>query len=273
MSDLLIHSMKEFGHLILPALAYANVRHIVEIGAEHGGMSQLLARYCERYDGHLTSIDPAPSAQFRDWVATASHVRHVELPSLQAIGQTSDVDAWMVDGDHNWYTVYNELHGIREQSRRDQRPMLVFLHDVGWPCARRDQYYAPERIPAQFRHPHSFDHGVLPDRTDAIAGRGWRGNGHFALALNEGGPHNGVLTAVEDFVTDCHGHDESLAWASIPGVFGLGVLFDLNAPWSTDIAALLAPHHENPLLQRLEENRLQNFLAVVEWQDSQSVCA
>jgi hypothetical protein len=39
MSNLLIHSMAEFSDLILGSLAIAGARHIVEIGAEFGGMS------------------------------------------------------------------------------------------------------------------------------------------------------------------------------------------------------------------------------------------
>ena len=30
---------------------------------------------------------------------------------------------------------------------------VCFLHDVGWPYGRRDLYYAPERIPEEFRQP------------------------------------------------------------------------------------------------------------------------
>jgi hypothetical protein len=43
MSDLLIHSTTEFAGLILRCLERARAKTIVEIGAEFGGMSQLLA--------------------------------------------------------------------------------------------------------------------------------------------------------------------------------------------------------------------------------------
>lgn len=267
MSNLLIHSMREFAHLILPALDLSGARRVVEIGAEHSGMSQVLSRYCESVQGRLVSIDPSPSAEFYAWLKTAGAVEHVARPSLDALPQLRDVDAWLIDGDHNWYTVYHELRIIDEAARRDGKPLLVFLHDVGWPCARRDFYYAPERIPLDSRHPHSFEAGVVPGSSELVANRGFRGCGAFAWALHEGGPRNGILTAVEDFIVDATPTGRRLGWAFVPAVFGLGVLFDLGAPWAPALSGLFAPHHENPLLARLEENRLANYLAVIDWQD------
>jgi hypothetical protein len=266
MSQLLIHSMSEFNSIVHPVLNAAGVHHIAEVGAEHGGNSVVLAEYVAEHEGSLVSIDPQPSEAFRDWLVTAPQVRHVAHPSLEAIPQTTGIDAWFLDGDHNWYTVFNELTAIEQVCQRDAKPLLVFLHDVGWPCARRDMYYAPDRIPQQFRHPHSFTAGVTLDTTVMVEGRGFRGDGSFAYALREGGPRNGVLTAVEDFVGEKPERDY-LAWACIPAVLGLGVLFDQRASWADAVAELLVPYHMHPLLMALEENRLRNYLAVIEWQD------
>ena len=72
--------------------------------------------------------------------------------------------------------------------------MLVFLHDVHWPCARRDFYYAPERIPTEFRQPYDYEGGAVPGHSALVRGGGFRGAGQFAWAVREGGPQNGVLT-------------------------------------------------------------------------------
>jgi hypothetical protein len=127
--------MTEFSGIILPCLAAAGSREIVEIGAEFGGMSQLLADYAAAAGGRLTSIDPAPKDSFVEWARSAA-VRHVPELSLAAIPEQRGVDAWVVDGDHNWYTVYHETHAIAERAREDGKPLLVFYHDVGWPWAR-----------------------------------------------------------------------------------------------------------------------------------------
>jgi hypothetical protein len=267
MSGLLIHSMAEFADIILPTLKRASVRRVAEIGSEFGGMSRVLADYCVQADGHLTCIDPEPQPAFVEWAEEEGRVTHLASPSLDAIETCRDIDAWFVDGDHNYYTVSRELAAIDAAAQRDGRPLLVFLHDVSWPCARRDMYYAPHRIPAQFCHPHSFKHGVTLGCSDAVEGRGFRGAGQFAVALASGGPANGVLTAVEDFLAAADRDERPLCWVNVPAVFGLGIIFDANVGWAGDCAELLLPYHDNALLARLEENRLRNYLAVLDWQD------
>ena len=265
---LLIHSMAELSDIILSALDIAEARDVAEIGAEFGGMSQLLADFTAGHGGSLTSIDPSVKPEFLDWLGRHPSVRHIAKPSLEAIDELSGIDAWIVDGDHNYYTVYHELRGIDAVCQRDGKPLLALLHDVNWPCARRDFYYAPERIPAEWRHPYDYEGGATLDRDDLVPGGGFRGHGHFAFATRLGGPRNGVLTAVEDFVAETRDAGRDIAFAFIPAVFGLGVVFDTSAPWSGSLAQALMPHHHSRLLQTLEENRLRNYLRVIEFQDA-----
>ncbi|MDJ0979145.1 MAG: class I SAM-dependent methyltransferase [Erythrobacter sp.] len=267
MSDLLIHSMSEFSSLITPCLDEANVVSICEIGSEFGGMSRTLAERCGERGGTLICIDPEPAAGFCEWAETHPHVDHRAAPSLEALADCPAVDAWFVDGDHNYYTVFNELAVIDLIQREADRPLLAFLHDVSWPCARRDFYYAPERIPAGWRHPHSYDAGVRLESGAAYPQRGLRGMGNFAVALHAGGARNGVLTAVEDFLKQADTAERPLYYVHVPAVLGLGVIFDANAPWSGALAEFLLPYHANPLIARLEENRLRNYLEVIDWQD------
>lgn len=273
MSNLLIHSMAEFSDIILDCIDIAEACRIAEIGAEFGGMSQLLAAFAAQHGGRLISIDPAPKSEFLEWVRGCDHVDHVPLPSLEAIPGLSDVQAWVIDGDHNYYTVYHELKAVDAICRRDGKPLLAFLHDVSWPCGRRDFYYAPEQIPADWRHPHEFDAGAHLDTADLLPGRGFRGGGDFAFANHIGGPRNGILTAVEDAIEEMRLNGRNLAWAHVPAVFGLGILFDADAPWSAEIAARVAPLHNNRLLQSMEENRLRNYLKVIDYQDERTAAA
>lgn len=267
MSNLLIHSMSEFSDLILGSLRLSGARNIVEIGAEFGGMSQLLADYAVASDGCLISIDPAPRAEFVAWANSAPGVTHLPAASLDVIDKLHDVDAWVIDGDHNYYTVLHELQAADALCQREAKPMLAFLHDVSWPTARRDMYYAPDRIPAEHRHPHTFDAGTMLDRAELVPGQGFRGGADWAMANHIGGPRNGVLTAVEDFIEAERAKGRELAWAHVPAVFGLGILFDATAPWSGDVALHVAPFHNNALLAAMERNRLRNYMKVIEWQD------
>jgi hypothetical protein len=263
-----LYSMANFGDLILDALKIADAADIVEIGAEYGEMSERLLAQAHALGGSFTSIDPAPRAEFLDWVAAHPDAHHVSEPSLLALTHVAAADAWIVDGDHNWFTVYHELVMIRAASTRAAKPLLVFLHDVSWPCARRDFYYAPEQIPEAYRHAHSFTAGASLDWEGLKPHRGLRGHGRLALAEHEGGPRNGVLTAVEDFIADSKAGGLPLCYAHVPAALGLGVIFDATAPWAEPLASHLMPWHENKLLAVLEENRLKNFLDAVELEDS-----
>ncbi|PIT03344.1 hypothetical protein TSA1_23190 [Bradyrhizobium nitroreducens] len=267
MDGLLIHSLSEFSDLILEALRLADARDIVEIGSEYGGMSPFLAAHCRARDGQLTTIDPAPKREFMEWLKVSPDIRHLAKTSLEAFADINGADAWVVDGDHNWYTVYNELGQIDAICRRAGKPLLVFVHDIGWPCGRRDFYYAPERIPAEHRHAHSFQAGAIPGRDALVEGRGFRGMGQFAFAEGFGGPRNGVMTAIDDFLAEALRDGREFGFAEIPAVFGLGVIFDLTAPWSAPLADLLLPYHQNKLIRALEANRLRNYLRVLDLQD------
>lgn len=260
---LLIHSMAEFRSLVEPALDLVKPLKIAEIGSEHGGMTTILSQWAVINGAHLTSIDPEPSQLFTDWASATSAFTHLAKPSLACISQLNDIDCWFIDGDHNWYTVYNELQQIDANCKRDGKPLFVFLHDVGWPNGRRDSYYCPERIPAEFRHDFSYEHGVTLGNPGTISG-GLRGMGSFAYACREGGPKNGVLTAVEDF---CAEDRPNLIFAVIPAVFGLCALFQADQPWSETLAGQFLPYHLHPLLAKLEENRLKNYLRVIALQD------
>ena len=263
MPDLLIHSMSEFSDIILGALQIAGATEIVEIGAEYGGMTFTLADYAAAQGGRLTSIDPTPKPEFLDWLKVNPAVRHLARPSLEALPEVGGVDAWLIDGDHNWYTVYHELKAIDAACRRDGKPLLAFLHDVEWPSGRRDMYYAPDQIPAEYRQPYDYDAGAVPEFAGLLPGRGFRGMGNFAWALVEGGPRNGVLTAVEDFIDEQSEQGRNLAFCQVPAVFGLGILFDMDAEWSQALAEFVVPYHDNRLLRSLETNRLANFLTVI----------
>ncbi len=265
--DLLIHSMTSFSAITLPILEAVQPTVIAEIGAEYGGHSRLLYEWLKQHNGKLLSIDCNPSQTFLDWIAGVKNVvQHIPQESLNAISTVSNVDIWFVDGDHNWYTVYHELKLIRELNKKQNRNTLIFLHDVCWPWSRRDLYYSPDRIPNDYCHPHTFEGGVTMNNAGMVNG-GFQGLGAYAVALQEGGERNGVLTAVEDFIKEFTGE---YCYAHVPAVFGLGVLFNLHHPQAQEIATIITPYHNNQLLQLLEVNRLNNYLKVIELQDNLS---
>jgi len=140
-------------------------------------------------------------------------------------------DCILIDGDHNWYTVFNELNLIRQRALL--RPGgVIFFHDVGWPYGRRDLYYQPDTIPAQYRLPFKRK-GVLRGQS-ALAETGG-GNSHLCNAIREGGPRNGVLTAVEDFLAQ---HPSEYQFCRIRVQHGLGILQSRSSDPAEDRAFL-----------------------------------
>jgi hypothetical protein len=108
---------------------------------------------------------------------------------------------------------------VAAKAAADRAPFpLTFFHDIHWPYGRRDLYYDPTSIPREYLHPYARQ-GILPGQRQLVAAGGV--NGHLANAVVEGGPRNGVLTAIEDFM---EGAPERLNLTQVRGLHGLGIL-------------------------------------------------
>lgn len=256
-ADLLLHSLTELQEVWLPVLEVAEASSVTEVGSETGANSLLLAEWTRARGGRLVVVDPGPAADVRE-AAARGELTLVDQPSPDGLADAEPTQAYLLDGDHNYATLHRELDTIYAAGRT---PVAV-LHDVGWPWARRDLYYDPARLGADERHEYSYHLGVRPDVCRAGKG-GFRGAGEFAVAVEEGGPRNGVRTAVEDFLA---GRPE-LAFRVVPSVFGLGLVFPRAAPWAQAVEELLAPYADNAMLDRLESNRIELYLRVLELQD------
>ncbi|MDQ3569725.1 MAG: class I SAM-dependent methyltransferase [Actinomycetota bacterium] len=261
-APLLLHSLSELREVIFPCLDLSGARTIVEVGGEDGTFTRELLAWAQKSQGAVYCVDPQPSEKLVQLCAQSDAAELISDRSPEALDTLDRADAYVLDGDHNYYTVKSELEAIERKSRNGDGMPLVFLHDVGWPCGRRDQYYSPESLPSEAVHPHTYDRGVTPESRGVIEG-GFRGAGEFAFAVQEGGEANGVLTAVEDFL---EGHAD-LALAKVPCVFGLGVIYRMSSPEGRAAGELLRPYDGNPLLERLERNRMALFLRVLETQD------
>lgn len=192
---------------------------ILEIGAEFGQNTERLLEYCRLNGAQLDVVEPKPTAALQQVLARypAEHRLHVSK-SLNAISNLPPADLVMLDGDHNWFTVYNELQQLYLRAGKcGKAPPVVLLQGIAWPYGRRDMYYDPGSIGADDRHPYAF-RGILPEQPE-LSDSGI--NGRFANAMYEGGLRNGVLTAVEDFRVSC-GAETSLHL--LPFFNGMGIL-------------------------------------------------
>jgi hypothetical protein len=239
-------SLLNDGELILACLDTARPRSVVEVGAYAGDLTGLLLEWAAGSDARVSAVDPSPKQKLVQLAEERPDLELIRATSNEALRRIPLPDAVIIDGDHNYYTVSEELRLIADKAREPALPLLMF-HDVCWPHARRDSYYAPELIPEEQRQPLVKGAGLFPGEP------GVRPGGlpyHFA-AEREGGPRNGVLTAIEDFVEG----REGLRLAVVPAFFGLGVVWHRDAPWAEAVAQVLEPWDRNPLLERLEANR------------------
>jgi cephalosporin hydroxylase/GT2 family glycosyltransferase len=251
--------------VVAPVIDALGARRVIEIGALRGeNTTRMLERLGPECELHV--IDPEPQfdpAEHERAFPGRYHFHrgtsHDVLPGLPP------ADAVLVDGDHNWYTVYHELRMLADTARRAgvHLPVLV-LHDVGWPYGRRDLYYEPERIPVEFRHEY-LRAGMRPGESMLV----WFGglNRHMANARYEGGPRNGVMTAVDDFVAE---HPEPLRVVVLPIFFGLGIVaeeavLDAHPQLAACLDDLESPEGTRALLELGERIRIDEAILTQAW--------
>src|SRR3954471_22025046 len=214
-ADSFAYSLSNFAEIIFPCLEATEAESVIEVGAFRGATTRDLLDWGATRGVRVTAVEPVPPAEL---LALASEHPELELireTSLEALQRIQLADAIILDGDHNYYTASRELKLIEERAPGAGMPLLI-LHDVGWPLARRDAYEAPEQIPEEHRQPMAHDVGVAPGEPGVVPGGLFYSN----VAAREGGPRNGVMTAIEDFI----GERPGLRLAVVHAFFGLGVI-------------------------------------------------
>lgn len=174
-------------------------QRIMEIGAANGVNSRHLLEYSARSGAKVDILERDPDPALREVVealATENCTLHEgERAALVADLETPDLA--LLSGEANWRTVFGVLSMLSTRACLHGRTMpVVLVHSCGWPYARRDMYQNPMSLRDDRRHAFAY-RGVLPG-VSALVDDGIEA--HRAHALTEGGPENGVLTAVEDFL-------------------------------------------------------------------------
>lgn len=205
-----------FPTIIAPLLEKIDPKTVIEIGCADGAHTRLLLDDCKKRNAVLHAIDPEPMFDADDLAKKNPEcfVFH-QMMSIDALPTLPKADVVLIDGDHNYFTVSRELAILCA----DPATMpVILLHDVGWPYGRRDMYHSPGRIPPEGRQPN-HQRGILVDGSD-LAEYG-HGAGKIFHAHTEGGPKNGVLTAVEDVLQTL---TPTPRLVLVPGFHGLGII-------------------------------------------------
>ena len=160
-----------------------------------------LLEWAEENGAVVHSIDPSPKLEVDDLAAAHPGRLHFHRSlSLDVLGDIEGVDVALIDGDHNWYTVLNELRLLRSVAEEVKPPVRRC------PARHRLALRAPRPLLRPRQHPRRPPQavgapGIVPVASSWLA----EGiNGHLANAASPSPPANGVLTAVEDFIAESH---------------------------------------------------------------------
>ena len=154
-------SMAQAAELMLPCLDAAGVKSVVEVGAFAGDLTRVLVDWAETAGARVAAVDPSPQPGLVALARERPDLELIRKTSLDALPALPALpDAVVINGDHNYFTVSEELRMIGERAPAADLPLLLF-HDVCWPHGRRDDYFAPESIPERHRRPLAGGAGGL----------------------------------------------------------------------------------------------------------------
>lgn len=191
-----------FDSHILPILEERQPQTILEIGVLRGDTTLKLLEWCSSNDAQLTSLDPVswegelpdkvkepwPGYQYKrgqpdfdDWVIVPVGVEEVFRRGLESnwtciktrsldymsSPDFKGFDFYLIDGDHNHYTVTRELELIKPYFKSND---ALLFDDVSGPWARKDMYYDPDFIPPE--HYKGRRQGVLTAINDFLDSNG-----------------------------------------------------------------------------------------------------
>ena len=129
-------SLVNLAELLVACLEAAGARSVIEVGAYAGDLTELLADWAAGSGATVSAVDPSPQPELVELAERRPEIELVRETSLDALRHVPIPDAAVIDGDHNWFTVSEELRLIAERAGA-ALPLLLF-HDVCWPHARRD---------------------------------------------------------------------------------------------------------------------------------------
>src|SRR5688500_16912157 len=99
---------------MLPCLEAAAVRSAMEVGAYAGDLTEVLTDWADDVGGRVVAIDPSPQERLVRLAEQRDRLELVRETSLAALARLALTDAVIIDGDHNYFTVSEELRLISE---------------------------------------------------------------------------------------------------------------------------------------------------------------
>jgi len=202
---------------IEPILRRLEPRRVMQIGVDDVQLTERLLQYCRQSGCRADIICANPTEALEDMLAGFAQ-QHVltRLRTIKGVPVAEHPDVVIIDREPNWWTINAVLTLLRQLSALRGQPFpYVLLRHTEWPYGRRDMYPRPDNVDE--RQPFAYQ-GLDPDQPGLVKDGI---NGRFAHATVEGGPRNGVMTGIEDFIAAA---PFQVAFWSLPFFNGLGIL-------------------------------------------------
>ena len=176
----------------------------------------------------------------------------IEATSHEALPELDAADAIIIDGDHNYFTLSEELRLIDERTPG--------AGDAAADAARHRLAAGPPRRLLRA----GADPGRAPPaaRPRHLPGPGRAGHGRRTGCRSPASPRAraGRATASSPRSRTSSPTAHELEFARVPAFFGFGVIWHREAAWAARVAAEIAPWDRNPVLERLEANRIRHMV-------------
>lgn len=192
-----------YGRNIIPIILNRfNVKNIVISGISDKKTINYVLDYCKDNNSSYVAIDSQKNSLDEVICDFTLNV----LPNFR------DYDAIFLNDDPNWYTVFNELNIIKNNN--NEFPLVFIGHNV-FPHKRRDSYINPDIIPKEF----------LNDYAKELFYNDVKIDDDFFHAVDEKTSKNGVLTAIEDFISK----NSSIGIMDFKFLNGITILYSKNS--------------------------------------------
>src|SRR5215210_6550963 len=98
-----------FAGIIRGLLDAVGARSVVEVGADRGEFTAELLEWAGGTGARVTAVDPEPAPELVELTRGRRELTLLRRPSPEALGELEGADVVILDGDHNHYTVTQEL--------------------------------------------------------------------------------------------------------------------------------------------------------------------
>jgi glycosyltransferase involved in cell wall biosynthesis len=113
--------------LIRPVIEEINANYIVEVGSDTTINTGNILEYCKDNNARMTAVAPYPSSYMADHKKYGNKFEYYLETGLNRLPLLKDYDAIIIEGEHDYSTLYNELKTVE----LNKKFPIIFFFQVG----------------------------------------------------------------------------------------------------------------------------------------------